>query len=64
MSSLWVLGALKDTTVPDDCSLERSSILCSNLLKLIDNLESFKDLAEYDVVTIEMRSWLEGDEEL
>ena len=64
MSSLWVLGALKDTTVPDDCSLEWSSILCSNLLKLIDNLESFKDLAEYDVVTIEMRSWLEGDEEL
>ena len=64
MSSLWVLRALKDTTVPDDCSLEWSSILCSNLLKLIDNLESFKDLAEYDVVSIEMRSWLEGDEEL
>ena len=64
MSSLWMLVALKDSTVPDDCSLEWSSILCSNLLKLIDNLESFKDLAEYDVVTIEMWCWLKGDEEL
>ena len=64
MSSLWVLVALKDTAVPDDCSLVWSSILCSNLLKLIDNLESFKDLAEYDVVTIEMWSWFKGDEEL
>jgi hypothetical protein len=60
----WNIGALHLSTLRDDDILVWLVLCCTRVLNLVNNIHTFDDLSEDDMLVVEEWSWNSGDEEL